>query len=98
MGDSTKFVTKYRSEGDPRAAAAVVKLCLLADLLAAVTSAILLFACAEFLARWFIKDESAVGALRLCALMPIVLIPSGHRASSAPDGRSILVALVGTPH
>lgn len=72
---ATTFVTRYRATGDTRAAAAVLKICLSVDLIAATASTLLLLASAEFLARWFIKDPGAVGALRACAVMPILLVP-----------------------
>ena len=72
---ATTFVTRYRATGDTRAAAAVLKICLSVDLIAATASTLLLLASAEFLARWFIKDPGAVRSPCACAVMPILLVP-----------------------
>lgn len=72
---ATTFVTQHRSNGDPVAAAAIVKICFAADAVAAVAASALVVASASWLAVTFIKDPSAADALRIYALAPIVMIP-----------------------
>jgi O-antigen/teichoic acid export membrane protein len=72
---ATTFVPSYRAKGEHASAAAVVKLCLLVDAVAALLATALLTLLAEPFARWFVKSPEAVGALRLYALLPVLLIP-----------------------
>ena len=72
---TTTYVTRFRADGDPVAAAAVVKLCIVADGVGAVLAGLLVVVAAPWLATWFVKDPAAGDALRLYALVPIVMIP-----------------------
>jgi O-antigen/teichoic acid export membrane protein len=72
---ATTYVTRFRSNENHVAAAAIIKLCIAADGCAAMVASGIVFVVAPWLATWFVKDPSAVEALRVYALVPLVMIP-----------------------
>jgi O-antigen/teichoic acid export membrane protein len=72
---AVKFVTEFRSSGEPAKAAAAAKLCLLIDLATGVAAAALLWATASLTSKWF-ADGGGVQAIRWFALSTIVTVPT----------------------
>ncbi len=71
------FVTKYGERGEPRRAAAVVKLCYIIDAVTAVLAVGFLLGVADIAAVLLIKDVSAGHLIRLYSALLLLVAPVG---------------------
>jgi O-antigen/teichoic acid export membrane protein len=71
------FITKFREEGNPAKAAAIVKLCYAIDLAAGLVGFLVVFSLADTLAHALLKDDTAAPLIRLFSVSLLLGVPVG---------------------